>query len=122
MDTYFDSLQDANLLAYAHAQEGLECLDCHEEEAVKQVHEEAVAGEPIRELKVEMQVCFECHVANEHTSYEQIIELTADLEEEVGANPHDSHYGEMECRLCHKMHKGSEDYCAQCHTWGWQVP
>jgi len=123
MDPYFDSLQDAGLLAYAHAQEGLECLGCHDDlEAVKQVHEEAVAGEPIRELKVEMQLCFDCHVANEHTSYEQIIELTSHLDSEVGANPHDSHYGEMECRICHKMHKESEDYCAQCHSFGWQVP
>jgi hypothetical protein len=28
----------------------------------------------------------------------------------------------MECRLCHQMHEESEDYCAQCHSWGWEVP
>jgi cytochrome c nitrite reductase small subunit len=123
MVPYMESLEDVNLLAYTHVQEGLECLDCHNGvEAVKQVHEEAVAGEPIPERKVEMEFCFDCHFDNEHTSYEQIVELTADLEEEVGANPHDSHYGQMECRLCHKMHKESEDYCAQCHAWGWEVP
>ena len=122
MDPYVDSLQDPNRLAYAHAQEGLACLDCHELEAVEQVHEQAVAGTSIEERKVEMDVCFDCHVPNEHTSYEEIIKLTSDLESEVGANPHDSHYGEMECRICHKMHKQSEDYCAQCHSWGWEVP
>jgi cytochrome c nitrite reductase small subunit len=121
MDTYFASLEDTNLLAYAHAQEGLECLDCHELETVEQVHEEAVPGKRIIGKTVEMQFCFDCHVANEHTSYEQIIELTADLEEEVGANPHDSHDGELQCRVCHRMHTESKDYC-QCHSWGWQVP
>ena len=43
-----------------------------------------------------------------------LAEATGDEE----LNPHDSHYGEMECRLCHKMHKPSELYCTQCH----QVP
>ncbi|NIN65562.1 MAG: hypothetical protein GTO63_12870 [Anaerolineae bacterium] len=47
--------------------------------------------------------------------------MTAHLESEAGANPHDSHYGEMECPLCHKMHRESEDYCAWCHAFGWEI-
>ncbi len=27
--------------------------------------------------------------------------------------PH--HYAEMDCRICHKMHKPSADYCSECH-------
>jgi len=38
-------------------------------------------------------------------------EAAATVEQQVGANPHASHYGEMECRLCHKMHKECDDYC-----------
>ena len=32
--------------------------------------------------------------------------------QQMGANPHNSHYGEMECRLRHRMHGESEDCCA----------
>ena len=32
--------------------------------------------------------------------------------QEMGANPHASHHGEMECRLRHRMHGESEDCCA----------
>jgi hypothetical protein len=103
-------LQDTNLLAYAHGQEGLACLDCHELEAVEQVHEEAVAGTPIRGRTAEMESCFDCHVANEHTSYAEVIERTTDyLIDEQNINPHDAHpasevVGQLECRYCHQMH------------------
>lgn len=95
-------------------------LAAHEQ----QVHEFVayVEGDyeiPLRELKYPMKECLECH---ERGSYEQISEKTAHFESSAGANPHDSHYGELECRLCHKMHKESEDYCGQCHAWRWEVP
>ncbi|HJX38664.1 MAG TPA: ammonia-forming cytochrome c nitrite reductase subunit c552 [Anaerolineae bacterium] len=129
MDPYFASLQDTNLLAYAHAQQGLECLDCHEVEAVEQVHEEAVAGTPIITGTVEMQFCFDCHVANEHTSYEQIIERTKDFTDyriPQKINPHDPHVGlesdqddlgPYECTDCHQMHWESPlvNTCYTCH-------
>jgi cytochrome c nitrite reductase small subunit len=122
MTSYVESLKDTNLLAYAHAQQGLECLDCHaDQEAVKQVHEAATAGEPVAELKVSMEFCFDCHVGNEHTSYEQIRERTTDWVSEVGANPHVAH-STLQCSACHKNHQESVDFCADCHSWGWQVP
>jgi len=127
MDRYLDSLQDTNLLAYAHAEEALECLDCHEVEAAKQVHEEAVAGEPITERTVEMQFCFDCHIDNEHTSYEQLIERTRDyVVDEQNINPHDPHAGvegtseQYECSQCHQMHEKSPliNGCYSCHHSG----
>jgi len=123
MVPYAESLKDTNLLAYAHAQEGLECQDCHfDSEALRQVHQQAIPGEPVGGLKVDMEACFDCHVDTQHTSYGQIVQLTSHLQSEAGANPHDSHYGQLECRICHKMHQESEDYCARCHSFGWQVP
>jgi hypothetical protein len=122
MESYFESLQDSNLLAYAHAEEGLACLDCHDVEAVEQVHEEAVPGAPIRAKTVDMESCFDCHVANEHTSYEQVIGRTTDYVingEEI--NPHDPHVGleeaPLECRYCHQMHDESPlvEGCYNCH-------
>ena len=81
---------------------------------------------PLRELRYPKESCYECH---EHGSYEEIVEMTAELEETVGANPHASHYGEMDCRLCHQMHKesplikgwyscrhaGTFESCSTCH-------
>jgi len=124
MDPYLETWQSAEYGAGAHAEYEIECLDCHVPTLEQQVHELVVYVQgdyeiPLSELKYPKESCYECH---EHGTYEEIVEMTAELEETVGANPHASHYGEMECRLCHKMHKESEDYCAQCHAWGWQVP
>ena len=62
-----------------------------------------------------MSCCSECH---EQATCEQIMEMTGDLGGKVGANPHSSHYAEVECHLRYKMHEGSEDCCARCHAWG----
>ncbi|HUW95406.1 MAG TPA: ammonia-forming cytochrome c nitrite reductase subunit c552 [Anaerolineae bacterium] len=123
MDPYFESLQDSNLLAYAHAEEGLVCLDCHEVEAVEQVHEEAVAGTPIRAKRVDNEVCFDCHVANEHTSYAEVIgRTTGYVIDDQNINPHSPHTaldetGQYECSLCHQMHVESRliKGCYTCH-------
>ena len=127
MDPYFASLQDSNLLAYAHAQQGLECFDCHELEAVEQVHEEAVAGKPIKRQTVENEFCFDCHIPNEHTSYEQVIARTTDyVVDERNINPHAPHaslesagpnLGPYECSKCHGMHHVSLLIagCYSCH-------
>lgn len=124
MDPYLASWEASDFGAHEHEQADVVCLDCHEPTLQEQVHEVVVYVQgdyetPLPELKYPMEDCLECH---EHGSYEQIIQMTADLKETYEANPHDSHFGQMECRLCHKMHTESEDYCAQCHSYGWQVP
>jgi hypothetical protein len=58
------------------------------------------------------------HEADEHTSYADIRQATEALE----PNPHDSHFAELDCGTCHRMHGPSEDSCAQCHVWRWEVP
>jgi cytochrome c nitrite reductase small subunit len=127
MDPYVESLNNPDLLAYAHAQEGLECLDCHTDlEELRQVHEEAVPGRPVRNLTVGMEFCFDCHVRNEHTSYAEIIDLTKDyVIDDQNINPHDPHpdsevVGQIECRTCHRMHEESPliNGCYSCHHEG----
>jgi hypothetical protein len=119
-------LKDTNSLAYVHAQQGLECLDCHaDQEELQQVHEQAVPGRPVRHLTVGMEFCFDCHVDNPHTSYEEIIDLTSDyVIDGQNINPHDPHpgsevVGQIECYTCHKMHGGSPlvngCYNSACH-------
>jgi cytochrome c nitrite reductase small subunit len=127
MDPYFASLQDSNLLAYAHAQQGLECVDCHDPIELETIHEQAVAGRPVTAKTVANEFCFDCHVTNEHTSYEQVIERTQDYPlDSVVTNPHDPHegvesdeygLGPYQCTTCHKMHEESPltNYCLTCH-------
>ena len=118
-----ESLEDPNLLAYDHAQQGLACGDCHDDlEALEQVHEYAVPGGPVSALSVEMEFCLDCHVANEHTSYEQVIERTEDYTiDDEKINPHDPHVGleepQLDCRYCHQMHEESRliNGCYVCH-------
>jgi cytochrome c nitrite reductase small subunit len=120
--SYTESMQDATLLAYGHAQEELVCLDCHELAELEQVHEEAKVGTTeVKPLEISNEFCFGCHVPNEHTSYEEIIKRTEDYT--VGdqkINPHVSEGGEIECSSCHSMHKesptgSSKDACLLCH-------
>jgi len=116
MDPYVASWQESDYGAYAHAIEDVTCLECHVPTLDQQVNELVVYMQgdyeiPLEELEYPMDFCFDCHEPNDHTSYEEVVELTADLE----LNPHGSHLGEIECDICHKMHGVSVDYCAQCH-------
>jgi cytochrome c nitrite reductase small subunit len=127
MDPYVESLDNPDLLAYAHAQQGLECLDCHEPIELQTIHEQAVAGTPVKALTVDNQFCFDCHVTNEHTSWQQIIQRTEGYTvQQITVNPHDPHpgvesnqddLGPYECSSCHKMHETSAliSYCTDCH-------
>jgi hypothetical protein len=126
MAPYTESLQDATLLANAHAQEGLVCLDCHELAVLQQVHKGADAGTTeLTQRESSNEFCFGCHVPNEHTSYEEIIERTEDYSvDDEKVNPHDPHAGvegsdqkQFECYGCHKIHKKSPgiNYCYGCH-------
>ncbi|RPI59032.1 MAG: hypothetical protein EHM56_00110 [Chloroflexi bacterium] len=131
MAPYVESMENTSREAYAHAQEGLKCLDCHELEAITQVHQQAKPTERIRPRSVTMDQCFFCHTDNEHTSYEQVIARTegytirgealnphAITEDPANpADPHSSGEGQVECSNCHKMHKASPgvEYCYHCH-------
>ena len=126
MASYTESLEDATLLASVHAQEELVCLDCHEQAVLEQVHEEAKPGAPrLKQRRFPDESCFGCHVPNEHTSYEEVLEITKDYTvDDEKINPHDPHAGvegseqeQLECYRCHKMHKQSPgiNYCYGCH-------
>ena len=121
MQPYEDSWVSSDLLANVHSQADIECLDCHEATVQEQVQEliANVTGDfeqPLRERKMPMEQCLSCH---EHDSYANLAEATSDQEH----NPHASHNGELECSLCHNMHRPSELYCTQCHAFdvpeGW---
>jgi cytochrome c nitrite reductase small subunit len=108
---YVESWQGSDYLAHTHAQLGIPCQTCHPQTIKTLVHEvvSQVRGNydnPLSEIKVPKKDCFRCH-----GDYASLAEKTSALER----NPHNSHWGELDCRVCHKMHKQSVDYCSQCH-------
>ncbi|WP_287195228.1 cytochrome c3 family protein [Syntrophothermus sp.] len=113
---YYQSWSQGTLLASKHRQADVRCQDCHKSSYVDKAKEgvKYITGQyetPLPELKVSQQECLKCH-----GSYEKIAERTAKLE----PNPHENpHYGNLECNACHKMHRESKVYCAQCHTFDW---
>ena len=79
--------------------EGLACKDCHGTES---------PGE-----RASVEQCLKCH-----GSYEDVAALT----EHLSMNPHRSHYGVIQCVLCHKSHEKSSFYCNTCHFFDVEVP
>lgn len=120
---YVETWADSNHLAHTHKQLGIPCQSCHARtigalvsEVVSTVRQ--TYDDPLSEIKVPQGDCFRCH-----GDYETLAERTKDLIQ----NPHDSHWGALDCGVCHKMHKDSIDYCAQCHDPtvdkpGWTLP
>lgn len=82
---------------------------------------------PLEERKFETEFCFDCHLPNERTSYEQVTARTEEytVDGEM-VNPHAPHTGvegrdnQLECRSCHKMHEDSPgiEFCYGCHHAG----
>ena len=118
MDPYLESWQASDLGAHAHAAGDVACLDCHEPTVQQQVDELVVYVQgdfdvPLAQIRYPMAECLECH-----EDYPTLAELTSGSD----FNPHDSHWGELECGTCHQMHRESVDYCDQCHQTNMQVP
>ena len=111
MQPYVDSWKDSTYLASTHGKLGIPCQVCHAQtmgdlagEVVSTVRHSY--DEPLKEIKLPKEDCLRCH-----GSYQVLAERTKGLR----LNPHASHLGELDCQVCHKMHKESIDYCSQCH-------
>ena len=113
MKPYLESWNGSDMLAHVHAEADVACLDCHEPTMKEQIAELTafVTGDyqqPLRERRFgTKEWCLGCH----EETYPDLVVLTAERER----NPHDSHWGEMDCRICHKVHRESVLYCTQCH-------
>ncbi|MBU1193912.1 MAG: cytochrome c3 family protein [Proteobacteria bacterium] len=87
-------------LSHTHRLNGVSCKDCH--------------GNTQPPKLVNTDQCFSCH------TIENLLNNTKDNKE---ANPHNSHYGpELDCDLCHHVHKPSENFCNQCHEFTFIIP
>lgn len=90
-----------DMTANRHVQKGMPCATCHGAD-------NSVSYPTIAE-------CKNCHDPKD------VAEATKDAKPR---NPHVSpHYGnELDCVLCHVQHGETENYCDQCHTFGFKVP
>jgi len=108
---YVDSYHTSQYLDNIHQQANVGCKDCHVTSPIGALKEVAayVTGNydnPLTERKMTNDMCLKCH-----RSYESLAERTAHL----NRNPHNSHWPNLRCTVCHKSHRPEENYCAQCH-------
>jgi hypothetical protein len=96
---FFDSWASSEHLDCVHAEARVPCSSCHAKFSVEE--------------DSNMEVCLKCH-----GSYADMALVTKDTE----PNPHDSHLGEVDCTLCHKIHEPSMDLCEQCHAFDFKLP
>ncbi|MCI8367804.1 MAG: cytochrome c3 family protein [Eggerthellaceae bacterium] len=114
------------MMSVSHAQEGMDCLDCHEPTLGQQMSEGAhwVTGDyefPLQERNTTDLVAALGKSPDEFCLNEACHNMTrADLEEataDMGLyNPHSAHHMEFDCGTCHKAHRASVMYCTQCHA------
>jgi hypothetical protein len=93
------NLQGKVPLSHFHLWNGTSCRGCHGD------------GDPRNALTTAQ--CFSCH-----KSYQEVAKLTKDL----AINPHESHFGNIDCGQCHKAHQKSKLYCNKCHDCDFKVP
>ena len=91
--------EESPLLVARHKSAGLACGACHGESRPEK--EPPAAG------------CVRCHGD---------LAMMGERTRAAIPNPHASHKGEVECRMCHHAHRPSTDWCAQCHAFGFRVP
>ena len=96
---YFYSWADSQYLDHTHAQAGVNCSGCH--------------GTNFPDDGLSLEECLKCH-----GGYEDLAVAT----KEVEPNPHDAHYTDLRCTLCHKGHTESVLYCNTCHEFELDVP
>ena len=97
--SYFSWAEQKMLLGDKHKEMGIQCESCHKENPPQN--------------EVPRAVCQGCH-----GDYKTLAEKT----QKVDPNPHRSHEGNLDCSVCHRCHKPSEDHCGSCHNFGFRVP
>jgi len=119
IEPYYNSWKNSDYLANTHAQAGITCQDCHTQTtrgALKEIFKNVTHDfkEPLKDQSARPVDCLQCH-----GSYADLAEATKNLQGPdgflLGRNPHNSHWGQIDCGICHKMHKPSVDFCSGCH-------
>lgn len=124
MDKYLASYEKGSLLAKKHADAGVKCHDCHETSLGNKMQEviATVTGNYETPLKKrnfgKREYCLDCH--NDSKKVDKVFKtVKAETSYDDASNPHDNHNGDLDCNVCHNMHRKSEVYCQSCHTFSW---
>lgn len=137
MDVYVDTYRsgDMGMLAAAHANANLSCLDCHEAKLTEQITEVMawtsddfpmtddgyLNNDTSQFASKENCLKSGCH------DWNMVVKGTWGFSgNDEKYNPHSSHQdGSIECSDCHKSHVKSTLYCAKCHELnlpeGWEA-
>ena len=100
---YFDSWMNSGQLDASHRGNGVYCLDCHTDYVDEYAAGDTKAG------------CTGCHGSDAEMAKKTAVT-------KYSQNPHKSHYVDLKCSACHHSHKPFEDFCAQCHPFGFKAP
>ena len=116
---YYNTWKASDFTAHAHAKAGIACQDCHARSARDGLRELVVNVArsdqlPIENHKVRAEECLRCHGSHEILA-SRTKSLIGPDGFALGRNPHDSHWGPLDCGICHNMHKPSVDLCSKCH-------
>jgi hypothetical protein len=121
---YYDTWKSSLFTAHAHAAVGIVCQDCHQRtvrDGLREIVSNVSRESPSGDYRVSPKICLGCHV-----SYRHLAGLTGNLRGPdgfaLGRNPHHSHWGSLDCGICHKMHKPSVDLCSKCHGFPIKAP
>lgn len=84
----------------SHSKLGFDCVTCHGD-----------FKDPKEVTPLQKEQCLSCH-----GDYKKVAERTSFLDKKE-VNPHDGfhHKDELDCADCHREHKPSVNYCANCH-------
>lgn len=120
MQPNVSSYLTGNSMDSVHQQAGVECKDCHDYPVPAEIasgvnyligNYEVNSQGALNKRKYSDEMCLDCHISQEHV---------AETTDFLFRNPHNSHWGFMECSACHISHGEQIDYCSSCHENGGQ--
>jgi hypothetical protein len=119
MARYHETWKSSDLTAHAHAKIGVTCQDCHPRTTGDGLRELAINVIRSKESRIDnhkarAEECLRCHGSHEILA-SRTRSLSGPDGYALGRNPHASHWGPLDCGICHKMHEPSVDFCSKCH-------
>ena len=97
-------LPDTTSFRHLRRAKSIGCEDCHG------------VAKPTEAAKTE--ICGDCHGDIEDAYKPRTL---VHCNREIVLNVHNSHYGDIECLSCHKIHSKGQLMCNECHSWDIEV-
>jgi len=120
MEKNVNSYLSSNDMDNIHAQANVQCKDCHDYSIPAEISSgiRYITGDYSVNSKGELlpvsysdDMCLKCHISDEYM---------AKATDFLHRNPHKSHNGQLDCKVCHISHGDQINYCGTCHDNGGQ--